>query len=272
MRAAVSAIAIAIWLLASSPPAEAGASVCDDSDSDTSSTSSSDDDDDDDEPACEEISDVVGYSMCRRFGSWDAGGRPSIRVSAGTSFHRLPVSALSFRGSANHPESTAMSYHLIGAPGDERASGGSFDLQLTTLLGRHLYAGLEGSVGALTTTRLDSPTSSAPLIVEPGSLFYLSGSALAGAAVSAGGFRLRGEVGVGVRAVGLTVETRHDDCVASSTSYDSAFLVRPRVAAERWMTPWVSAGASVGTNLLERGETSVGLFLAGHLRAFDGGR
>jgi hypothetical protein len=27
-------------------------------------------------------------------------------------------------------------------------------------------------------------------------------------------------------------------------------------------------GASVGTNLMQRGETSVGLFLGGHLRAF----
>src|SRR5690606_14998571 len=195
-----------------------------------------------------------------------------IRVSAGASFHRLPVSAMSFSGAANHPESPGMTYQLVGVPGDERASGGSIDLQVTTPLGRHLYAGIEGSVGALTTARLDARATSAPLVVEPGSLFYLSGSAVAGAALSAGDFRLRGEIGAGVRAVGLTVETRHEDCVAASTSYDSAFLVRPRLAAERWMTPWVSAGASVGTNLLERGETSVGFFVAGHLRAFDGGR
>lgn len=268
MRAAA-ATALALLVLAGNR--QAAASPCGDDSGDSSTSSSSSDGDDDDEPACEEVSEVVGHAMCRRFGDWDAGGRPAIRFSAGTSFHRLPVSALSFSGSAEHADAPMMSYRVIGEQG-ELASGGSLDLQVTAGLGRHLYAGIEGSFGALATSRLASPISSAGLAVEPGSLIYLSGSALAGAAVSAGDFRVRGELGVGIRAVGLTVETRHDDCVASSTSYSSAALVRPRLAAERWLSPWISAGASVATNLLQRGETSVGVFIGGHLRAFDAAR
>ena len=261
---------VLISLLLALAPSSVEAGECG-GEGDSGSSDSGDSDSDDDEPACEEVSEVVGHSLCRRFGSWDASRRPAIRVSAGTSFHQLPVSSMSFSGVARH-EDAPMSYRVAGDPGGDRASGGTVDLQLTAAIGRNLYAGIEGSAGALTTGRLASPISAESLAVEPQSLVYLSGAAVAGAAVSTGAFRFRGEVGVGVRAVGLTVETRHADCVASSTSYVSALLVRPRLAAERWITPWVSAGASVATNVFERGETSVGLFIGGHLRAFDAAR
>jgi hypothetical protein len=266
MRPAAWVATLALAL--ASAPASAGASECggdggSDSSSDSSDSSASGDDGDS-EPACEEISPVVGHALCRRFGDWDAGGRPPLRVMAGASILRVPIGSMSFAGSAGHTD-LPMYYAVVSDRDD--ATGGAFDLQVTTGLGQHLYAGVEGSLGALETGPMQS-SAGGELGVEARSLVYASGAAIAGAAISAGDFQLRGELGVGVRAVGLAVETSHDDCVLSETIYDTSLLVRPRLAAQRWITPWVSMGASVGTNLMQRGETSVGLFLGGHLRAF----
>lgn len=269
MRAAL-AVALLALLALLGAPLEARAECGDGGDSGGGDSGGDGDSDSDSEPACEEVSPVVGHAICRRFGSWDASRRPAIRVSGGASIIRVPVSSMSFSGTAEHTDA-AMAYAVTGEPGS--ATGGAFDLQVTAALGRHLYAGVEGSIGGLDTGPMAAPTTSAAgLAVDASSLVYLAGAAVAGAAVSFGDYQLRGEVGIGVRAVGLSVETRYavdgEDCVLGETLFDTAALIRPRLSAQRWVTPWVSVGASAGTNLASRGETSVGLFVGGHLRAF----
>jgi hypothetical protein len=266
MRAILSAVAVAaVWVAGSS---DARAQCGGDSGSvDSSSSTNSSSDSSDSEPACEEVSPVVGHAICGRFGSWDARRRPAVRVIAGASMLRIPVGSMAFAGDAGHSD-VPMSYAVTGERA-AAATGGAFDLQVAASVGPHLYVGLEGSVGGLDSGPMSASASTADLGVTTESLVYLAGAAIAGAAVSLGANQIRGELGVGIRAVGLTVETRHADCVLGDTRYDTALLLRPRLAAQRWITPWVSVGASVGSNLARRGETSVGLFVGGHLRAFD---
>lgn len=261
MRAIGLALAIAALGTARTARAECGGDS-----GDSGSSSSSGSDSGDAEPACEEVSPVVGRAICRRFGSWDASRRPAIRVAGGASILRIPVGSMSFAGSAEHSDAPAMSYAVSGE--EAAATGGAFDLQITAGLGRHLYAGIEGSIGGLSTGSMASPTTAESLLVSTRSLVYMAAAGVAGAAVSLGDYQLRGEVGVGVRAVSLSVETRHDECVLSSSLTDAAPLVRPRLSAQRWVSPWLSIGASAATNLAARGETSLGLFVGGHLRAF----
>ena len=267
MRALSLAVALASLVIA---PQAADAQCGGDGGSSGSGSGGSGGGDSDSEPACEEVSPVVGHAVCTRFGRWDAGRRPAIRFAGGASLIRIPVGDLALSGAAAHADAPSMSYAVVGS--DRSATGGAFDLGVTAALGRHLYVGIDGSIGALESGPMSVSSATAELGVETRSLVYLAGAAVAGAQVDLGALQLRGEVGVGVRAVGATVETNHADCVLSDTHYDAAPLIRPRLSAQRWVTPWVSVGASAGTNLARRGETSFGLFVGGHLRAFDAGR
>jgi hypothetical protein len=53
---------------------------------------------------------------------------------------------------------------------------------------------------------------------------------------------------------------------------DGQGVAMPRITVTRWLSPWVTARASVGSDLLNEGAMSASLMLSGHLRGFDGAR
>ena len=55
-------------------------------------------------------------------------------------------------------------------------------------------------------------------------------------------------------------------------AWSAQALVQPRVALERWVNPWVTVGAMVGSSALARGEVTFGVVVSGHARAFDAAR
>ena len=261
------ALAAALALLLAAPGVARAECSGDDGDSDSGAASG--DDDDDDQPACEEVSGVVGHSVCRRFGSWDASRRPPLRVTVGTSMRQVALGSTAFSGAA--PHDMPASYRVVTDPADDLARGATLDVEVAVALGRHLYAGLAGSGGVLAAPPT-SKTTVGELDVSSGPLTYLSGSAVLGAALELGDYRLLGELGAGVQAIGIAVDTSQGECEASDTRFDADLLLEPRLVAARWLTPWISAGAGVSTNLLGRRAMSLGLFVGGHLRAFDAGR
>ena len=46
--------------------------------------------------------------------------------------------------------------------------------------------------------------------------------------------------------------------------------IRGRVRADLWLTPWITVGGYAGKDAVS-GQSSAGVTLGGHLRAFDGG-
>jgi hypothetical protein len=86
------------------------------------------------------------------------------------------------------------------------------------------------------------------------------------------------ELAGGVQAIPVTARYADDDESRSEHTASFSTLVRPvfepRLRFERWLTPWISAGAFVGAQIPvtsnSRGYAG-GLQLSLHVRAFDGG-
>jgi hypothetical protein len=103
-------------------------------------------------------------------------------------------------------------------------------------------------------------------------MMYLATGLVAGVRLPMGDLALHAEAMGGVRVVTLTVASYHGDCETQTVVSDIEPLLETRVGASAWLSPWISLGAMVGSNALQRGDVSAGIFLDGHLRAFDGGR
>ncbi len=224
---------------------------------------------------CDDVSSVVGHSRCTRFGRWDASHHRPFRLRIGTSLVRLGNGPTRFTGTAKHPGMPAVAY-AVQRDGSNRAlSGGSFDISVTTHLGdgvgRFLYAGIEGRLGALSSSGFRGE-SEADLEVMPTDLSYVSAAAILGTSVPIGPLTLRGELAAGVDAIGIKTHTQHLDCEHHTTLFETKAALRPRVSVEHWVTPWISMGASLATNVLRKNDASLGLFVGGHWQAFDGRR
>jgi len=224
------------------------------------------------EPSCVEVSSVVGRWVCpgSRFGTWNVAHFPRLRLHFGTSGHRFPVRNMTFSGTAPHGDGIA--YSMVGSDiTNSLAGAATFDLGMSINVSRHLYAGVEGKIGHAWLHGQTSDTAASLMMNASGTLYGEVGG-VAGVSVPIGNFDLRAETFVGARLVGLSVDSVHDTCADTSYAYDASWLVEPRVAVESWITPWATLGVQAGANALQRDDISLGVYLQGHLRAFDARR
>lgn len=216
---------------------------------------------------------MLGYRHCTGYATWDVTGYPRLTIAVGTSLHSFGLAGTAFAGTADHDDGIA--YRIAGdTMGPEaRAAGASFDMRVTNAVTDHFYLGVEGQMGGVGLVGGPVMVSQGDsLLLQPHGGLYLAGGGLAGAVVSIGAYDLRGEVVAGGRAVGLQVHSQHLNCTDDSTAWGAQPWIEPRVAIERWVSPWVTVGAFAGENALRRGDTSFGLTITGHVRAFDARR
>ncbi len=192
---------------------------------------------------CHEVSRVVGYSRCWRFGwwsstsamSWDAGAswlRFDARPSDAMAADDRPVTALGFRGRAliGFPHqlyvvAQADLAEMIGSP------------QLITARGGSMPSPSGGSVGQ-ETLALGWRTPLGPLTVA-------------------------GELAPGAR---LTKWTAGDIALSAAWS----FLLQARAKADVWLAPGWSLGVAAGSDVLHLGDYSVAITLGLHVVPYDG--
>jgi hypothetical protein len=239
-----------------------------DSDSDSGWDFSADDDDADSAPSCDDSSVIHGRAGCKQFGYYNASWRPRLQLAFGTSWHQISMASLDASATADHDQQ--IRYRVVGQElgRSALARAQTFDMRVSSAIGRHAYLGIQGSVGAV--AAVDArPFDRGELTITPGTGFYGSVGALFGAGFTSSRWALRGEVEVGRRLVSLGVETRHGTCVDSSFIGESLWHVRPRVRAEMWLGPYVSLGAAVSSNTLRKGEVSAGAYMSFHLRGYD---
>lgn len=221
--------------------------------------------------ACYDTTDVIGRAECRRFGEWKVDRIPRMRIELGSSMHSFSLAGMSFSGVAEHD--TAMSYRMAGETmgNSGAARAWTTDMRVTTALGRHGYAGGQVSIGAVFLTN-PQPTSAGALTLEPDNGMYVTVAGVAGLSYYLGKWTLRSEAQVGSRFVMLDVTSRHGDCVDQSVVQDQAWQLRPQASLETWLSPWVTAGAALSTDMLHDSDMAMGVFIGGHLRAYDASR
>ena len=209
-------------------------------------------------PPCEDGTTVVGYRSCAPFGAWSTTARlPRVSVEVGVWSSMIDLGGVDVGGSVTHTDGTSYSYRVVGSElgGDAEVVG------VRTRLVAHrggLYLGLEGGVGGVVQGATDhqAPMGQVDLTSETG-------------AVAVGGVVLGGRVFAGRRGVSVASTSVHGACVVEDVHWSGEPTVELRARGDLWLTPWITAGAYLGRDALG-GQTSGGLDLGFHLRAFDG--
>jgi hypothetical protein len=84
--------------------------------------------------------------------------------------------------------------------------------------------------------------------------------------------RLRADLTLGARILGTDVYPPGCDSDTCDWSpFVARWLVAPRIVVEPWIAPWFSLGAWVDADALYLPDVAVGLSLALHFSAYDGG-
>ena len=65
------------------------------------------------------------------------------------------------------------------------------------------------------------------------------------------------------------VENLQNLLLRRGLAWNQDLLLEPRVGIEKWLSPWLSAGVMVGSDVLRDRDLSVTLGITGHSSAFD---
>ena len=218
---------------------------------------------------CRDTTAIHGLAECRGFGDgWDASGWPTLELGAGLQMDGLSLSDRSYGGTAMHDENP----YGWTMGGEDVAAGPATGLRLRGLgfLTPWLYTGFElgFGIGDASGPRL----AIGELEVEPTSVVVLDAGAVTGFAIPVGPVVLRPEVLVGVRGVGLQVETQRGSCVGTASEWHAELAVAPRLGVDVFVTPWLSVGAYGGSHLIGTGDWHGGVDLRLHTRSYGGQR
>jgi hypothetical protein len=228
---------------------------------------------------CTDTSDVVGYRKCTAFGAW---GRsleiPHIIIEAGAVVRRFDSLLDGQTGTVAHG-GESFAYRVI-APAQHRRSLDTAVLSTMRAgvgLPHGLYSALEVDLGGLVqpdraTTEMTSTGAFGTPDVEQRGGFEVDSLA----AVGVRGALRAGSIGVelagGMRAVSYRFQSNYHDCQQSVSVTAYGPIAEARVRGELWVTPWLAAGVTAGTSMIERNTWIGGLYIGVHSRAFGGER
>ncbi len=257
-----------------------GGSSSGDSGGGDSSYSSSDSGSSSSTPACIDDTDVHGFRHCTKFGAWSATMRvPKLFFELGTGVRQFGT-GLSTQSAAVSHGAENFAYRVVMPESAEPASDVAM---LTTFrigfgITRGLYSGLELELGGLvapasaSTEMMTSPgTYGSPNVQQRGGL-VLGFAGVGGYRASLGRLSLGVEGAAGLRNVRYNFESNYHNCVSTTTVSSVHEVVEARARAELWLNPWISAGAMLGSNVLEQNDWMAGLYFGFHTRAFAGSR
>lgn len=230
------------------------------------------------EPSCEDESDIIGYRRCTKFGAWAKDLRiPHVVIEGGAIVRQFGSLLDRQTGSVIHGNES-FAYRVLAQP-----QGRPLDTAvLSTLragvgLSHGLYTAVEVDLGGLT-----QPGRAATEMMTTGSFgspdlqqergFVVDSTATIGVhgATHAGG--IGAELSGGLRAVSYSFQSNYHDCQQATSITVFAPIAEARVRGELWISPWLTAGATVGTSVLEQHSWMGGVYVGVHTRSFGGER
>jgi hypothetical protein len=227
---------------------------------------------------CIDSTDVHGYRHCTKFGTWGRNLRfPRMYLELGSAMRSFNSSLAGSSGSIAHG-AESFTYRVVMPSADSHR-----DLAVTTNLrigfgiGRGLYSGLDLEIGALVSPAAASPemtsvgTFGSPEVRQQGGLM--------GSILAVGGYRTTGRRGSialegagGLRTVQYNFESSYHNCENETTIVSNRTVIEARARAEAWLSPWLTLGVTLGSNVLDRNDWMAGVYLGAHSRAFASGR
>jgi hypothetical protein len=229
-------------------------------------------------PACEDDSDVVGLRHCSKFGDWATDlGMPQIIIEAGAVVRRFASLLDRQTGTVTHGVES-FSYRVLQTARSRPLDTAVLSsLRAGVALPHGLYTALEVDLGGLarpgaTPTEMMSTGvfGSPDLRQDHGFIVDSVGAVGVHGTVGSGGLGV--ELAGGMRGVSYSFHSSYHDCEQSTSVRALAAIAEARVRGELWLGPWVTAGVTVGTSVLDRNSWMGGVYLGVHTRAFGGER
>jgi hypothetical protein len=227
---------------------------------------------------CEDTSDVVGYRECTKFGTWAMNTRiPRITIEGGVLVRQFASRLDGQTGTFSHGIESFTYRAIASAPRRVLDTAVLSTLRASLALPHGLYTAAEVDLGGIAapgraaTEMMSSGVFGDPQLRQDGG-FVVDSLASVGLRGSGRAGALAVELSGGVRAVSYGFHSTYHDCVAGSSVVTFGPIAEARVRGELWLSPWLTAGVTVGTSVLESRTWMGGLYLGVHTRAFGGSR
>ncbi len=223
---------------------------------------------------CSEVSDIVGYSKCRRYGDgWASERETGLIFETSISYAWLDPRGRTLKG--DFSKNSASGYAYPGELVGHNMSGLPWTLRLGYAIFPWFYAGAEGEIGAAS-NRLPG-TSANGFAIFPSSTginsFIGGGGGYVGLRLPLSYIAIRAETLFGARVIGVNQDTRSlgGSTEGSATTSLATGLVEPRFFADFWIQRDVTVSLYGGFNALDVGDRIGGLMFGFHDRSYDGG-
>jgi hypothetical protein len=105
---------------------------------------------------------------------------------------------------------------------------------------------------------------------ERGFVFDTLGTVGVHGATRAGGLGV--ELSGGLRTVSYSFQSDYHTCEQATSITAFAPVAEARARGELWISPWLTAGVTIGTSVIEQHTWMGGVYLGVHTRAFGGER
>lgn len=221
---------------------------------------------------CTEVSDIVGYERCHRFGDgWSLERAPPFVLSLQLPYDSFDPGKLDFSAARQKNDPNALSFggKYLGTSA-LRTYGFGFRLE-GFFLGP-LYTGVSFALGWGSNSFSDvvgNGDAAKGVSLSPAgganTMSYSVGAVL-GVRVPLGrvSFRLEGVAG------GSGVDLSQHSAIGDYTASANKWLLEPRAMVDVWISPKVTLSAYGGFNALDTEDRQFGLVLALHMRSYDG--
>jgi hypothetical protein len=216
---------------------------------------------------CTEVSDVVGYERCHRFGDgWAVERRPALAAALALPLLSFDPNRFQFDAARGKGDPT-LSFPG-SALGVRTLDTAGFGLRIEGFFFGPLYTGVSFGMG-FGHAGFASVTADGQ-VLSPSNAFVnttiMYGGALLGVRVPLGwvSFRLEGLFG------GSSLDISQHSAIGDFSSTAGHGLIEPHLIFDVWATPNVTLSAYAGANVFDTKERSMGLVLEFHGRSFDG--
>ncbi len=222
--------------------------------------------------SCTEVSDVVGYEHCRRYGvgwSEEKAAPVSLELSLGAFFldprHRTMSGGFGKYAHGSFDYSGDLVGHSLAV--------GDLGIRMNVTFAPWAYAGWEIDVGGGSNSLPRTHAGGYDLAPTEGGLnsFGFGGGLFGGLRVPLGFVSLRLETLFGGRTILMGQEATNANGVPRSASVSlSQWTIEPRASFDIWVEPWLTLSPFGGVNALHYVDHFGGVAIGFHGKAYDG--
>ncbi len=221
---------------------------------------------------CTEVSDIVGYEKCHRFGDgWAVEHRLPIAVALSLPYQTFDPNSTTFDFSKgkHDPDSFSLPGERLGATS---LGGVGFNLRLEAFVWSWIYVGVEWGLafGHNQVADFSAPVKNAPAQFSGSdaavNTVMFHAGAFAGLRIPLGRISLRLEGLGGANTATVNLHSSQGDYLANAARGS----LMPRAIVDVWASPNVTMSVFGGFNALDTQERTLGVMLELHMRSFDG--